>query len=198
LYLLLAKTSYEHVTLTLNQNMLDYYSILGVSPAASQKEIKFAFRRLAKQYHPDKVDESCKKAAENKFKRIAEAYYVLNDSARRCEYDLSRTQPKPSVGQESASAYSDTLPSNIDEIIGYATERLREIDRGTFIVRFIFGSVFGLMLGFSWSIGFWVHSKFVFALFLLIPMLLFGLLSAILGDKLWIWISRFVRWRLWY
>jgi molecular chaperone DnaJ len=35
--------------------MQDYYSILGVSPAASQKEIKFAFRRLAKQYHPEKA-----------------------------------------------------------------------------------------------------------------------------------------------
>lgn len=176
--------------------MLDYYSILGVSPAASQKEIKFAFRRLAKQYHPDKVDESCKKAAEDKFKRIAEAYYVLNDSARRCQYDLFRTQPKPSVTQESASAYSDTLTFNIDEIIGHAKERLREIDRGTFIVRFICGSVVGLLLGFYWSTSYPVYSKLVFVLFLLIPMLLFGLLSAILGDKFWL--SRYVRWMWWW
>ena len=178
--------------------MQDYYSILGVSPAASQKEIKFAFRRLAKQCHPDKVDESCKKAAEKKFKQIAEAYYVLNDSARRCEYDLSRKQVKPSMGKESASAYSDTLAVNIDEIIDYAKERLREIDRGTFIVRFTFGSGLGLLLGFFWSMGFLVNSKFVFVLFLLIPMLSLGLLSAMLGDKFWIWIGRSVRWIFWW
>ena len=178
--------------------MQDYYSILGVSPTASQKEIKFAFRRLAKQYHPDKVDESGKKAAENKFKRIAEAYYVLNDAARRCEYDLSRKRLKSSVNRESASAYAETLTFDIDEVIGYAKERLREIDRGTFIVRFIFGSGLGLVLGFSWSMGFFVNSKFVFVLFLLIPMLLLGLLSAMLGDKFWIWIGRSVRWIVWW
>ncbi len=176
--------------------MPDYYSILGLSPAASQKEIKFAFRRLAKQYHPDKVDESCKKAAEDDFKRIAEAYYVLNDSARRCEYDLFQTQPEPSVTQESASAYSDTLTFNIDEIVGHAKERLREIDRGTFIVRFIFGSVLGLLLGFDLATGCTVHSKLVFVLFLLIPVLFFGLLSAILGDRFWL--SRYVRWMWWW
>jgi curved DNA-binding protein CbpA len=175
--------------------MQDYYSILGVSPGASQKEIKFAFRRLAKQYHPDKVDESCKKTAENKFKRIAEAYYVLNDLARRCEYDLSRKQFKPDMGQESAPAYSETITFNVDDIIGYAKERLKEIDRGTFIVRFIFGSGFGLLLGFSLSIKFMVHSKFVFTLFLLIPMFIFGSLSAVLGDKFWFWIIRSERWR---
>ena len=167
--------------------MLDYYNILGVSPAASQKEIKFAFRKLAKQYHPDKVEEFSKKAAEDNFKRIAEAYYVLNDPARRCEYDLFRAQPKPSVAQESASAHSDTFTFNIDEIIGYAKERLKEIDRGTFIVRFIFGSILGLLLSLHCSIGDAVHSTFVFVLFLLIPMLVFGLLAAILGDKFWMW-----------
>jgi curved DNA-binding protein CbpA len=177
--------------------MQDYYSILGVSPTVSQKEIKSAFRRLAKQNHPDKVDESCKKAAENKFKQIAEAYYVLNDPARRCEYDLSRKRIKPSEGKDSSSAYSDTLTFDIDEIIGYAKERLREIDRGTFIVRFIFGSGLGLLLGFFCSAGFSVNSNFVFVLFLLIPMLLSGLLSAMLGDKFWIWIGRSVRWIVW-
>ena len=176
--------------------MLDYYNILRVSPSASQKEIKFAFRRLAKQCHPDKVEESCKEAAEDNFKRIAEAYYVLNDPARRCEYDLFQTKPKPSATQESASAYYDTLTFNVDEIIGHAKERLREIDRGTFIVRFIFGSVLGLLLGFYWSIGYPVHSKLVLVLFLLIPMLSFGLLSAIWGDKFWL--SRYVRWIWWW
>jgi hypothetical protein len=177
--------------------MQNYYNTLGISPTVSQKEIKSAFRRLAKQYHPDKVDESFKKTAENKFKRIAEAYYVLNDPARRCEYDLSHKCIKTSEGKESSSAYSDNLSSDIDEIIGYAKERLREIDRGTFIVRFIFGSGLGLVLGFLCSTGFSVNSKFVLVLFLLIPMLLLGLLSAMLGDKFWIWIVRSIRWIVW-
>lgn len=173
--------------------MQDYYNILSLSHTASPKEIKSAFRTLAKQCHPDKVDESCKKAAENKFKRIAEAYYVLNDPARRCEYDLSRNRIKPSEGKESSSTYSYTLTFDIDEIIEYAKERLRKIDRGTFIVRFIFGSCLGLILGFFLSTGFQVISKFVFVLFLLIPMILLGLLAAILGDKFWICIGRAVR-----
>ncbi len=177
--------------------MQDCYNILGISATASQKEIKSAFRRLAKQCHPDKVDKSFKKEAENKFKRIAEAYYVLNDPARRCEYDLSRKRIKPRNGKESSQAYSDTLTFDIDEVIGYAKERLREIDRGTFIVRFIFGSVLGLVPGFFLSTVFLVNSKFVSVLFFLIPMLLSGLLSAILGDKFWFSIGRSVRWILW-
>jgi curved DNA-binding protein CbpA len=177
--------------------MQDYYSILGVSPTVSQKEIKSAFRRLAKQCHPDKVDESRKKEAENKFKQIAEAYYVLNDPERRCEYDLSRKRIKPSEGKESSSAYSYTLTFNIDEIIGYAKEKLKEIDRETFIVRFIFGSGLGLLLGLFCLTVFSVNSKFVFVLFLLISMLLLGLLSAILGDKFWFWIGRSVRLIVW-
>lgn len=175
--------------------MLDYYNILGVSPTASQKEIKFAFRRLAKQYHPDKVYESRKKTAENKFKQIAEAYYVLNDPVRRCEYDLFQKQPKPSVSGEKAKAYSDNLTSNIDEIIKHAKESLSEIDRGTLIVRFIFGSALGLGLGFFTSMGFMIHSKLIFALFLLIPMFTCGFLSAILGDKFWM--SSHARWMWW-
>lgn len=176
--------------------MLDYYNILGISPTASQKDIKFAFRKLAKQYHPDKVEESCKKAAEDDFKRIAEAYYVLNDPARRCEYDLFEKESEPSATQKSASAYSATLAFNIDELIGYAKEGLRKIDRGTFIVRFIFGSVLGLLLGFNWSMGYPVHSKFEFALFLLVPMLLCGSLSAMYGDRFWL--CRYVRWIWWW
>ncbi len=177
--------------------MQDYYNILCISPTTTQKEIKSAFRRLAKQCHPDKVDESRKKEAENKFKQIAEAYYVLNDPARRCEYDLSRKRMKPSEGKESSSTYSNTLTFNIDEIIGYAKERLREIDRETFIVRFIFGSGLGLVLGFFCSTLFSINSNFVFVLFLLIPMLLSGLLSAMLGDIFWMCIGRSIRLIVW-
>ena len=62
----------------------DYYEVLGVSKDASEADIKMAFRRLAKKYHPD----VCKEAdAEEKFKEIQEAYAVLSDENRRKQYD---------------------------------------------------------------------------------------------------------------
>ncbi|MFQ6061127.1 MAG: DnaJ domain-containing protein, partial [Thermoplasmata archaeon] len=64
----------------------DYYDILGVDRNASQKEIKSAYRRLAKKYHPDMNKDNPKAAAE-KFKEISEAYEVLADKDKRARYD---------------------------------------------------------------------------------------------------------------
>ena len=61
-----------------------YYDILGVSKDADEKEIKSAFRKLAKQYHPDINKEP---GAEAKFKEIGEAYAVLGDAEKRKQYD---------------------------------------------------------------------------------------------------------------
>lgn len=63
----------------------DYYAILGVPRNASEEEIKKAFRKLARQYHPDVAKD--KKSAEEKFKDINEAYEVLGDPANRQKYD---------------------------------------------------------------------------------------------------------------
>lgn len=66
----------------------DYYGVLGVSKDASQDDIKRAFRKLAKQYHPDaQRTEEDKKQAESKFKEINEAYSVLSDETKRAQYD---------------------------------------------------------------------------------------------------------------
>ena len=64
----------------------DYYEILGVSREAKEKDIKKAYRRLAKQYHPDTY-KGDKKEAEEKFKEISEAYEVLVDKDKRAKYD---------------------------------------------------------------------------------------------------------------
>ena len=65
----------------------DYYAILGVPKTASQAEIKSAFRKLARQYHPDVVNPSEKAEAEKRFKEINEAYEVLGDPEKRQKYD---------------------------------------------------------------------------------------------------------------
>jgi curved DNA-binding protein len=63
----------------------DYYESLGVSRSASDTDIKKAFRKLAREYHPDVAKN--KKQAEEKFKEINEAYEVLGDPAKRKKYD---------------------------------------------------------------------------------------------------------------
>lgn len=65
----------------------DYYEILGVKKDTSLDEIKKAYRALALRYHPDRVPHEEKKAAEEKFKEISEAYAVLSDSNKRALYD---------------------------------------------------------------------------------------------------------------
>src|SRR3984893_17970073 len=63
----------------------DYYSTLGVAKTATGKEIKQAFRKLARKHHPDVNPGD--KAAESKFKEINEAYEVLGDPEKRKKYD---------------------------------------------------------------------------------------------------------------
>ena len=63
----------------------DYYDVLGVSKTATADEIKKAYRKLARQYHPD-VNKDNPEAAE-KFKEASEAYSVLSDEQKRAQYD---------------------------------------------------------------------------------------------------------------
>src|SRR5437016_4357401 len=63
----------------------DYYEVLGVKRGATEEEIKKAYRKLARQHHPDRNPGD--KQAEKNFKEVQEAYDVLRDKTKRAQYD---------------------------------------------------------------------------------------------------------------
>lgn len=75
----------------------DYYEILGVSKDADKKQIKSAFKRMARKYHPDVAED--KEDAERKFGEINEAYSVLSDDEKRAHYDRFGVAPGVNQGQ---------------------------------------------------------------------------------------------------
>jgi DnaJ-class molecular chaperone len=68
-------------------NFKDYYSVLGIPKSSAQKDVKSAYRKLARKWHPD-ANPGNTKEAEEKFKEISEAYEVLGDAEKRKKYDL--------------------------------------------------------------------------------------------------------------
>lgn len=80
----------------------NYYEILGVSEDASADEIKKIYRKLAREYHPDRNPD--KPGAEEKFKEIQEAYSTLSDEEKRKEYDMMRKNPFGGFGGGGFSA----------------------------------------------------------------------------------------------
>ncbi len=95
----------------------DYYEILGVSKNASQEEIKNAYRRAAKKYHPD-VNPDNKKESEEKFKEAAEAYEVLSDSQKRTQYDQFGHEGMKNVfGSEGFTWSNFTHVSDVEDIL---------------------------------------------------------------------------------
>ena len=95
----------------------DYYEVLGVPRDAETADIKKAFKRLSRQYHPDLNPDD--KQAEEKFKEIAEAYHVLSDPDRRAKYDRLGSDfyvDAPPGGWQDVSSWFD--PREFDDIFG--------------------------------------------------------------------------------
>lgn len=87
----------------------DYYETLGVAKTATADEIKSAFRKLARKHHPDVAKD--KKAAEEKFKQINEAYEVLSDPDKRKKYDqLGADWNQPGGGFQPPPGYGGGQP----------------------------------------------------------------------------------------
>ena len=96
--------------------MKDYYAILQVSPDASQKEIKEAYRFLLQGFHPDKQSTpSHKVRAGEKTKEINEAYAVLGDRMKRAAYDRRRPAPPPSRAEQAEQAEREGRKRAADE-----------------------------------------------------------------------------------
>lgn len=91
----------------------DFYAVLGVSKDASQDEIKKAYRKLARTYHPDKNPGDA--AAESKFKEVGEAYAVLSDAEDRKQYDAIRAMggggARFSAGGAGGGGFEDVFSS---------------------------------------------------------------------------------------
>ncbi|MBC8522000.1 MAG: molecular chaperone DnaJ [Methanomicrobia archaeon] len=98
----------------------DYYEILGVSRDAKEKDIKKAYRKLAKQYHPDTY-KGDKKEAEEKFKEISEAYEVLVDNDKRAKYDqIGHKVVDEAFGPEGFDWTHFTHYRDVEDIFGSA------------------------------------------------------------------------------
>jgi curved DNA-binding protein CbpA len=90
----------------------DYYAILGVPPTASEAEIRDAYRRLVRHYHPDLNPE--REDAEARIKELNEAYEVLSDPARRTRYDRTRPVRIPvRVGGAPPSHHARSAPLDL-------------------------------------------------------------------------------------
>ncbi len=97
----------------------DYYEVLGVQRGATEEEIKKAYRKLAKQYHPD-LNKDNPDAAE-KFKEIGEAYSVLSDSDKRARYDQfghAGVDPNYGAGGAGGGGFSDFDMGDLGDIFG--------------------------------------------------------------------------------
>jgi len=105
----------------------DYYKTLSIAASADSETIKIAYRKLARQYHPDV---SGHHKTEEKFKQIAEAYEVLKDPRKRAQYDQLLEQQQAQGGQ----GLDDVVPGNLYQRIDLESHSLFEIEAHNLII----------------------------------------------------------------
>jgi molecular chaperone DnaJ len=118
----------------------DYYEVLGVSKDASDKELKQAFRSLARKYHPDKNSDA---GADEKFKEIQEAFGVLSDNEKRAQYDrFGHSGPSMGGGFSGFDIrYEDLFGSGLEDLFsnffggGSRSSRTRQSRGQSILVR---------------------------------------------------------------
>src|SRR5258708_15051299 len=105
----------------------DFYEILGVARTASGDDLKAAFRRLAKECHPDRNPGD--KASESKFKELTEAYEVLKDDQKRAAYDqfghaaFEAGGTSRGGGFDFSSSFADVFDDLFGEFMGRGGQR---------------------------------------------------------------------------
>ena len=105
---------------------MNYYEELGVNENAAIEDIKHAYRRLAKKYHPDKNPDN--ERAAKRFVRIAAAYETLADEQKRKEYDENLNIKRKSQSSKDETKYASTVnidPMNMNEFenfFGFTTD----------------------------------------------------------------------------
>ncbi len=123
----------------------DYYKVLGVEKNADEKEIKKAYRKLARKYHPDMNPGN--KDAEKRFKEINEAYEVLSDADKRAKYDQlgSNYQQWQRMGGQNQGGFnwSDWFANSNQAGTGGRTYRVYDNDQGGPDFSDFFSSIFG-------------------------------------------------------
>ncbi|HYK92586.1 MAG TPA: J domain-containing protein [Thermoplasmata archaeon] len=96
----------------------DYYEVLGLPRTASADDVKTAYRRLARQHHPD-MNQSNPKAAEEKFKELSEAYEVLADADKRRQYDQHGfAGVAPDFGPQGFTWQNFTHAGDLEDLLG--------------------------------------------------------------------------------
>ena len=129
----------------------DYYAVLGVAPDSDEKTIKQAYRKLARQHHPDVKPGD--KQAEERFKEINEAYQALGDPERRKKYDELRTQYQAWSARGGRGEFDwgrwQASPGESSRTYTVSPEDLEDLFGGESPFSDFFGSIFGGTGGWS-------------------------------------------------